>query len=36
MVIAWPKGLLRRIQDMARRQGIEVEELVVETVDRYL
>lgn len=36
MVITWPRGLLNRIQDMARRRGIEAEELVVETVDRYL
>ncbi|MBC8450259.1 MAG: hypothetical protein H8D78_21205 [Chloroflexi bacterium] len=36
MVITWPKELLNRIQDIARRRSIEAEELVVETVDRHL
>jgi len=36
MVITWPRDLLRQIESMAQRRGIKAEELVVETMDRYL
>ena len=36
MVITWPEDLLRRIQGMARRRGVEADTLVVEAVEQYL
>ncbi|MDH7484975.1 MAG: CopG family transcriptional regulator [Anaerolineae bacterium] len=36
MVITWPRDLLRQIESMARRRGVEADALVVEAVEQYL